>query len=200
MSTSSPDRKRRRPATIDLTGSSDDEVQCLDDVSSETKPEKIDAQKESQSTSQPPRQGILGLDRKKMEEERLARLKRKQQTEESEQPPAKKLYQFSIGSNIAHRMEATVLPSGARQAASVPGLSYPDGIVKRTWVRGQPRQDDITISEVFQQHYGLELAVMSSFQWDMDWLFSKFDLNKSRYLLVVGEKDEEAVRLYANSA
>ncbi|KAI5304521.1 hypothetical protein KEM56_006413 [Ascosphaera pollenicola] len=200
MSTPTPGQKRTSRPTIDLTGNSDDEVQCLGAAAPDTKKAEDSPQEDTQPISRPPALGILGLDRKAMEEERLARLKRKQQSQESDQPPAKRLNQSLRGINDArqHKAIAAAVKAAPVDAASstkklpqTPGLLYPNGIVKKTSVMGHPMQDDITISEVFQQHQGLELAVMSSFQWDMDWLFSKFDLKKSRYLLIMGAKDEE---------
>ncbi|KIM95009.1 hypothetical protein OIDMADRAFT_134826 [Oidiodendron maius Zn] len=52
------------------------------------------------------------------------------------------------------------------------GVQFPDGVVKKTWVYDCHRQDDIKIEEVLQKD-DLELAVLSSFQIDPDWVASK---------------------------
>jgi len=56
------------------------------------------------------------------------------------------------------------------------GIQFPAGVVRKTWVLGHPRQDDIKIEEVFQKD-DLELAVLSSFQIDPDWVTSKLNPN-----------------------
>ncbi|CAM1510314.1 Fc.00g006490.m01.CDS01 [Cosmosporella sp. VM-42] len=119
--------------------------------------------------------GSLGLDRKKMEEERLQRLsKRHRETSDDdvvEVPPPKR----------------KPPPLGARPSIRLP---FPKGTVKRTWARGYPRTgDDIKIEEVFQKDK-LELAVISSFQWDEEWMLSKFDMSKTKLLLAAFAADE----------
>jgi hypothetical protein len=73
------------------------------------------------------------------------------------------------------------------------GLKFPNGVIKQTWALGQKREDDIKIEEVLQKS-DLEFAVLSSFQWDFDWLFQKFNTTSTRFLLVIGAKEEEHVR------
>ncbi|KAK3322337.1 tyrosyl-DNA phosphodiesterase-domain-containing protein [Apodospora peruviana] len=214
--------------------------------------------------------GLLGgLDRKKMEEERLARLNKKRKASEltddqqpgpgmvSDPPPTlpplqrKKLdwpssttalssglssslfsssslaVRSSAGaaassgsSGIPSRQPACASPSNQANvkqpnkpitpptttAAATPAmnsntnntntnnnsvvLAYPRGVVKKTWALGQPRLgDDIKIEEVLQRSK-LELAVLSSFQWDGGWLVSKLDLARTRVILVAYAADE----------
>ena len=72
-------------------------------------------------------------------------------------------------------------------------LVYPRGVVKKTWVKGWPRTgNDIKIEEVLQKDQ-LELAVLSSFQWEEDWLMSKVDLKISKLILVAYAADEATV-------
>lgn len=137
--------------------------------------------------------GILALDRKQMEQDRLARLaKRQRETsgteaeDSSEQPPAKKRMQNSSSS----------LPftTPVSSSSTVP---FPKGVVKRTWAQGYPRtKDDIKIEEVLNKGQ-LQLAILSSFQWDEEWLLSKIDMAKTKLLLVAYAPDEAQVSRYA---
>lgn len=52
------------------------------------------------------------------------------------------------------------------------GVQFPFGAVKKTFAHGYPREDDIKIEEVLQPST-LELAVMSAFQIEPDWIASK---------------------------
>jgi hypothetical protein len=66
-------------------------------------------------------------------------------------------------------------------------MQYPLGVVKKTHVAGKPRAgNDITIEEVFQRE-NLNVAVLSSFLWDIEWLFSKFNTK------MMGAKEEATV-------
>jgi len=52
-------------------------------------------------------------------------------------------------------------------------LAYPRGVVKRTWAFGYERTgSDIKLEEVLEP-LTLRTAVLSAFQWDMEWLLSK---------------------------
>lgn len=163
--------------------------------------------------------GMLGIDRKKMEEERLARLKKRKAgpttlnthtrvERDSELPPAQRPRLTSaLGSLPGHStgspgMSQPPLPSAisslnsntnTSKGVSEAGLPYPRGIVLRTRVLAYARRDDeITIEEVLQRD-SLELAVLSSFQWDEDWLMSKLNIVKTKVLLIAYAEDEETV-------
>lgn len=135
--------------------------------------------------------GLGGLDRKQMEEERLARLgKRKTpDTGQTSDVPAQKL-KFDHQSTCA-RPHVTAAPPDTHPSASASSsLQFPKGAVKKTWASRYPRdKDDIKIEEVFRKDE-LELAVLSSFQWDEEWLLSKIDAHKTNMLLVAFAKDE----------
>ncbi|PYH48209.1 uncharacterized protein BP01DRAFT_354054 [Aspergillus saccharolyticus JOP 1030-1] len=144
---------------------------------------------------------FFGLDRKQMEQERLARLaKRKADNSTSHDEPVSK----------STKIEATPAPrtsqpsrnlniSGIHASTSSP-LQFPDGVVKKTWALGHARNGyDIKIEEVLQKS-DLEVAVLSSFQWDLDWLFSKTDNRRTRFLLMMGAKDEATKREYEAEA
>ncbi|OTA60229.1 phospholipase D/nuclease [Hypoxylon sp. EC38] len=121
----------------------------------------------------------LGLDRKKMEEERLARLRKRKATES--EPDNQDRRQRPKLDN-----ETTINP-GVKGVS--PNLLYPKGIVKKTWAAGFPRGDDIKIEEVLQKDE-LELAVISSFQWDDLWMLSKIDFFRTHVVCIAFASNE----------
>jgi hypothetical protein len=79
-------------------------------------------------------------------------------------------------------------------------IQWPLGAVKKTALDGFPRQgNDITIEEVIQRSE-LELAIFSSFLWDMEWLFTKLDIQRTRFMLVMQANDQSLVRKFSLSA
>jgi hypothetical protein len=161
--------------------------------------------------------GLLGIDRKKQEEERLARAA-KRKAEQSISPPPTRRETKALKPNTADRNVTQSLSAATRDLSSTqrssshtgqavtpketpakvtpssnPSVQFPKGVVKKTWVLGCPRKgDDIKIEEVFQRS-DLELAILSAFQWDMEWLFSKLDTARTRFLLVMQAKEESTV-------
>lgn len=136
---------------------------------------------------------FLGLDRKKMEEERLARLaKRKAQSPAAEQRELKQPCTRSQPDASSVHTDTAMQPVAP---TSVSGVQFSVGTVKKTFASGHRRLgDDIKIEEVLQSS-DLELGVLSSFMWDIDWLFSKVNMEKSRLLLIMQAKDEATVSL-----
>ena len=161
---------------------------------------------------------FAGLDRKAMEEERLARQARKRQREDSpitppplsdsrkapkletttvSLPSGARLTSFSTTVNQDQRSRksevanasnqrlkqpeaaATVKQeandgSSAQEISSLQGsLKYPHGVVKKTWAFGFPRtNNDIKLEEVLEP-LTLRTAVLSAFQWDVNWVLAK---------------------------
>ncbi|KAE8388201.1 tyrosyl-DNA phosphodiesterase-domain-containing protein [Aspergillus alliaceus] len=161
--------------------------------------------------------GILGLNRKQMEKERLARFQKRKAEEfvlddnrDAKHPrigtsPESRVKQES---NISGQLVDTYSESNsslAMQAANVhqtqnpspiPSVQFPNGTVKKTWAFGcRRRGDDIKIEEVLQKS-DLQLAVLSSFLWEMEWVFSKLDIAKTRFYLVMQAKDESTKLQY----
>ncbi|KAH6975901.1 tyrosyl-DNA phosphodiesterase-domain-containing protein [Ilyonectria sp. MPI-CAGE-AT-0026] len=120
--------------------------------------------------------GLLALDRKKMEEERLQRLAKRRRSASSDD-------------------DVVEVPAPKRKAPSKPSKSpslppFANGTVKRTWARGYPRTpDDIKFEEVLQKD-SLMLAVLSSYQWDDEWIMSKVDSRRTKLLLLAFAADE----------
>ncbi|KAI0166227.1 phospholipase D/nuclease [Xylariaceae sp. FL1272] len=145
--------------------------------------------KRTTDSAPPTHQGsfsVLGLDRKKMEEERLARAaKRKATTGELSGPPARRVKVERESDEMLNRFSSK--PEQTQPDSK--GLVFPDGAVKKTWAKGYPRQNDIKIEEVFQKDH-LQLAVLSSFQWDDEWMLSKIDIKKTKIVCIAYAKDE----------
>ena len=126
--------------------------------------------------------GMLGIDRKKMEQERLARKRKPSVSPPSprkapkmrttDTPKQSQRHDEAVSSSIVPdllRAESLVNRSGDRE----PPFLNPT--VKKTWAFGHARNgDDIKLEEVLQRH-DLNLAVLSSFQWDMQWLLAKMN-------------------------
>lgn len=77
------------------------------------------------------------------------------------------------------------------RALQASGVQFPDGVVKRTWAYGCPREDDIKIEEVFQKN-DLVFALLSAFQVDPGWVSSKLN-EKTKVTWVLQAKDEREV-------
>ncbi|CAD6502201.1 BgTH12-02440 [Blumeria graminis f. sp. triticale] len=82
------------------------------------------------------------------------------------------------------------------------GVQYPDGVIKKTWVRGRTRDgDDIKIEEVLQKD-DITLAVLGAFQVDGDWVRAKLNENTRVYWVLQAktkfERDEITSRAPSN--
>jgi hypothetical protein len=63
-------------------------------------------------------------------------------------------------------------------------LKFPKGVVKKTFRTNQPREtDDIKIEEVLEKDT-LETTVLSSFQWDYEWIMEKLPLSRKSHKMV----------------
>ena len=135
-----------------------------------------------------------------MEAERLARVQKRKAAELEKSPR-------SVSSRPSQRTksESASLPerrikgvdeisgAGFSSSSTRAEIPYPHGVVKKTWAYGQPRRgDDIKIEEVFQKDK-LQLAVLSSFQWDEEWLLSKIDISRTKMILIAFANNEAQV-------
>ncbi|KAL0931608.1 tyrosyl-dna phosphodiesterase domain-containing protein [Colletotrichum truncatum] len=143
--------------------------------------------------------GALILDRQKMEEERLARAKKRSASQAGLYEQTEKSKTQRVRALDGHESNTTesMQPNISEEAASTPVLPFPKGVFKRTWALGYPRTgDDIKVEEVLQKEK-LQLAVLSSFQWDEEWLLSKIDCTRTKMILVAyaaNDAEKQAIR------
>ncbi|KAL8708168.1 MAG: hypothetical protein Q9220_006929 [cf. Caloplaca sp. 1 TL-2023] len=190
MSDSDEDEDLKRAIALSLQTKEKQEVISLDsDTSTTTDDEPVrDGDVPEQDPSPPstlPILGILGLDRKAMERERLAR---KRKAPISPPPIQRKIPKTLPASNHDPQLSSPPLP----QPFEPP---YPNGTIKKTWSSSHPRHSDIKIEEVLQKN-DLSLAVLSSFQWDIPWLFQKLNLPTTQVVLVMQAETDEVKAQY----
>jgi hypothetical protein len=126
--------------------------------------------------------GFLGIDRKAMEQERLARLG-KRKRDPSPHRPSKQIAMAPL--------TKTEHPSSKQVHLLQPAaLQYPRGVLKRTFATKYPRTDDITIDEVLQADE-INIAVISSFMWDSEWLNKKLDPLKVKQIWIMNAKGRD---------
>ncbi|KAL8932407.1 MAG: hypothetical protein Q9216_006849 [Gyalolechia sp. 2 TL-2023] len=175
----------KQPTEREIINLDSDDGSTTDDL-----PEEVVAQgNKSIQPEPPPPMGILGLDRKAMEQERLARKRRASISP----PPPRKVPKISS----PPREAPTATLSNDQKLESISStqpsrLAFPDGVVKKTWAFGHPRQDDVKLEEVLERH-DLNLAVLSSFQWDAEWLLRKIN-TKTTQLVFVMQADTDEVK------
>lgn len=139
--------------------------------------------------------GGLRLDRKKMEEERLARQRKRtaEDAEISHPAPRPKLAAqrpLQPSGELGSRLATTHSPPVSKPNITLP---FARGVVKRTKVAGLTRDtDDITLDEIFDRQ-NLDMAVLTSFQWDEQWLLSKIDITRTRMVLIAYANSEAQV-------
>lgn len=70
------------------------------------------------------------------------------------------------------------------------GLQYPCGVVKQTWANGHERTGkDVKLEEVLETPT-LKTAVLSAFQWDMEWLFRKLKVEQTKFIFIMQAKEQ----------
>lgn len=156
---------------------------------------------------------LLGLDRAQMEQERLARLKRK--TPDDGYAPQAKHTKSLATQGLTIKKEEPTGGSSAGSSKSTRGpfmtlrdlqervtnyvpraTQYRDGVVKKTYIQGVARTpDDITIEEVLQKDT-LQTAVLSAYQWDFLWILKKIKTGECDLVLVLHAKEDEVVGHY----
>lgn len=151
----------------------------------------ISAKSQQSASTAPSSFTGLGLDRKRMEEERLARLGKRKAPESEPDAPSRR-QRPKLDSDL--RDSASSSQTNSATKSGFRSLPYPKGVVKKTWAAGFPRADDIKIEEVLQKNE-LQLAVISSFQWDQDWMLSKIDFAKTKVVCIAFASGEAQVRV-----
>ncbi|KAF2185826.1 phospholipase D/nuclease [Zopfia rhizophila CBS 207.26] len=139
--------------------------------------------------------GLFRLDRKAMEQERLARQKKRNRSTSPDAPS--KMVALSEEANSTSTLPITPASLNlepGRDSRHHPStdespIQYPRGTIKRTWAFKHPRTNDIKIEEVFQTST-LNIAVLSAFDFDVDWIFSKLDPEKIKQIWIMNCKDK----------
>ncbi|KAF1937487.1 phospholipase D/nuclease [Clathrospora elynae] len=164
---------------IDLTSVSDDEDEHLRRAIALSQQEsaKSDALQPDVATTTSTAAFFKGIDRKAMEQERLARLGKRKRDPSPEEP-----------SKQAAR--STLSKSSER-----PTLQYSKGAIKRTFATKYPRTDDITIDELLEAS-DVNVAVISSFMWDSNWLYKKLDPVKVKQVWLMNVKGGDVQKRY----
>lgn len=133
---------------IDLTGDDEDEglkneieeqsVSQHNPTATELKvPENLERDRDPSKIIERTQFGIPGIDRKKMEEERLTRMSNKRKASIS--PPPRVTKAPKTTRNPASNIMSYTQQQAAIQAT---GAQYLKGVVKKTWAYGCPRSDD----------------------------------------------------------
>ncbi|KAH9865967.1 hypothetical protein J1614_008531 [Plenodomus biglobosus] len=129
-----------------------------------------------------PSHAFGGVDRKAMEEERLARLSKRKRIS-SPELPTKRLAKASDGGQRQPNKTAS-------QTLPMVGSQYFSGTIKRTFATKYPRTNDITIDELLEAS-SVHTAVISSFMWDVEWLQEKLNPVKVKQIWVMNAKGKE---------
>lgn len=129
-----------------------------------------------------PSQAFGGVDRKAMEEERLARLSKRKRIS-SPETPTKRLAKASDGGQRQPNKTAS-------QTLPMVGSQHFSGTIKRTFATKYPRTNDITIDELLEA-WSVHTAVISSFMWDVEWLQEKLNPVKVKQVWVMNAKGKE---------
>lgn len=125
----------------------------------------------------------FGFDRKAMEQERLARLEKRKRSPSPERPSKMTTKQPS-----ANPRETASKSSKSSEKPALP-LQFPNGCIKRTWAYKHARTNDIKIEEVLQADT-LNIAVISAFNWDDDWVYEKLPWDRMKQIWVMSCKGE----------
>lgn len=120
-----------------------------------------------------------GLDRKTMEAERLARLS-KRKRDPSPDRPSKQIARASRHDNSHPRNHTPDLAC----------FEYPNGVIKRTSATKYPRSEDMSIDELLQAST-VNIAVISSFMWDAEWLQKKLNPAKVKQIWIMNAKGQD---------
>lgn len=209
MASSDDDENLRRAIALSLqvpttpgAGQTVHEAISLDSESErEEKPAKLSSHMREKEEKPAPGagQGFLGLDRKQMEQERLSR---KRKAPSISPPPNRKIATSGLPVPLvaAKETEKVALQAASASCASSgsngKGPMFLAGTVKKTWAFGHARKgDDIKLEEVLQKD-DLNLAVLSSFQWDIDWLLAKMNTRSTHITLVMQAKDQAIQQQY----
>lgn len=148
----------------------------------------------SESSQTRPFTSLQALDRKQMEAERLARRKRQAEDALENAPQTKKIQSATVSSQLQPQINGKKLAvdvNNKPKSVVSNALQFPNGAVRRTFSSVHPRNGDIKLEEILLKDE-LNIGVFSSYMWDKDWLFGKFDTKRSKfYLAMITPKNED---------
>ncbi|EXJ64426.1 hypothetical protein A1O7_00762 [Cladophialophora yegresii CBS 114405] len=67
---------------------------------------------------------------------------------------------------------------------------YPDGVALKTYIPGYPATRTISFASLIAPSSHLESALLSSFNWNFEWLFPHFETRRTKFQLVVHAKSQ----------
>ncbi|KIW73130.1 hypothetical protein, variant [Phialophora macrospora] len=82
----------------------------------------------------------------------------------------------------------TVSPEDGDSVHHPTATCYLDGIVLKTYVPGYPAAQTISFESLISPSSHLESALLSSFNWNLDWLFPHFETRRTKFQLVMHAK------------
>lgn len=145
--------------------------------------------------------GILGLNRKAMEQERLARLSAQKRDRPISPPPRKKI-RLEEPSDTARReniKHGNTKPVQAQRpkATIAPALRFARGSILKTFSPFHPSDErTIKIEELIDKE-NIRTAMLSSFLIDADWILGgKFDLKRTKFYMVLHAKSDADRAMY----
>lgn len=144
-----------------------------------------------------PRSGIMGLDRKAMEQERLARARKREapisppRVNRDKSPTAKRQKIEEPGLGVLNS-KGMIGNNGGNRGST---LRFPRATVKKTFSPRHPKDPGIKIEEILDKD-NLKTAVLSTFIIDADWIFSKLDIKKTKFYMILHAKDDRARKMY----
>ena len=156
---------------------------------------------------------LLSLDRKAMEAERLARLKRKRDdldtptpfnahTRTVSPPPLRRTVQSTTSANapaparVETKAASMSTPATLPSANATPSTSstpqppqlYPNGKVFKTHADGYPSTNTMSFPDLIAPASTLRFAVLSSYIWDFDWLLPHFATSTTQFNFIMHAK------------
>jgi tyrosyl-DNA phosphodiesterase len=125
-----------------------------------------------------------------MEQERLARLKRRAQDELASNDISNQVKKTQTTPPVPHSTansksnESSMPTTQVNSKPDQSHLPFPRGVIRRTYSSRHAREGDITIEEVLLKE-NLKIGVFGSFMWEMEWLISKLNVRESRFFMAM---------------
>ena len=209
MASSDDDEDLKRAIALSLqdpingrAGETAHEAISLDsDSETDMKPAKTASREELAKECPVSRVGmsLSGPNRKQIEQERLSRKRKAQSISPPplRQPAARDSFVASVqGRETKTTTQQSTAASRTSSGSDGKGPKFLIGTVKKTWAFGHERKgDDIKLEELLQKD-DLNMAVLSSFQWDIDWLLAKINTRSTHITLVMQAKDQATQQQY----